>query len=109
MPFHLPILPYHHGDLAPAISKETILFHYGRHHKGYVDRLNELILGTPLVDSGLEAIVRNSPHGELFNNAAQAWNHTFYWQCLSPNPRDYMPSARLKLALEQNFGSLESF
>lgn len=108
MTFHLPILPYHHGDLAPAVSKETILFHYGRHHKGYVDKLNELIEGNPLRDAGLEAIVRNSS-GELFNNAGQAWNHTFFWQCLSPNPRDTKPSAALKAALDENFGSVEQF
>jgi Fe-Mn family superoxide dismutase len=108
MPFQLPILPYNHGDLAPAISKETILFHYGRHHKGYVNKTNELLKGTPIKDANLEAIVRNST-GELFNNAAQAWNHTFYWQCLSPNPKDYKPSSALKRALESSFGSLEEF
>ena len=108
MTFHLPILPYHHGDLAPAISKETLLFHYGRHHKGYVDKLNELIAEHPLRDAGLEAIVRNST-GELFNNAGQAWNHTFFWQCLSPDPKDYKPSQPLKGALDQAFGSLEQF
>jgi superoxide dismutase, Fe-Mn family len=108
MPFHLPILPYQHGDLAPAISKETILFHYGRHHKGYVDKMNELLEGSPLKDSALEAIVRNSS-GELFNNAAQAWNHTFYWQCLSPDVKEYKPSSALQRALEDSFGSLSSF
>lgn len=107
--FHLPILPYHHGDLAPAISKETVLFHYGRHHKGYVDKLNQLIADSPaLEDARLEAIVRNS-QGELFNNAAQAWNHTFYWQCLSANPKDYKPSGALAQALQQQFGSIEKF
>lgn len=108
MPFQLPILPYNHGDLAPAISKETILFHYGRHHKGYVDKLNELLKGTPVKDANLEAIVRNST-GELFNNAAQAWNHTFYWQCLSPNPHDYKPSKLLSRAIEEAFGSMDQF
>lgn len=107
-PFHLPILPYNHGDLASAISKETILFHYGRHHKGYVDKLNELVEGTALEDARLEAIVRNS-QGELFNNAAQAWNHTFYWHCLSPEKKDHQPSALLQQAIAGSFGSLEGF
>ncbi len=108
MPFQLPILPYQHGDLAPAISKETILFHYGKHHKGYVEKLNELLQQSPVKDANLEAIVRNST-GDLFNNAAQAWNHTFYWQYLSANPKEYKPSAVLKKAVDEAFGSTESF
>jgi len=108
MPFHLPLLPFHHDDLAPVISKETILFHYGRHHKGYVEKVNALIKGSPLRESGLEAIVRNSS-GELFNNAAQAWNHTFYWQCLSSSSKDYVPSPHLKRAIEGSFGSVDTF
>ena len=82
MPHTLPELPYAMDALEPHISKETLEFHYGKHHATYVDKLNGLIEGTEFADAGLEDIVRKSSGG-IFNNAAQIWNHTFYWHCLS--------------------------
>ena len=83
MKHELPPLPYAADALAPHISRETLEYHHGKHHKAYVDKLNELIQGTEFENKTLEEIVRASS-GEIFNNAAQAWNHAFYWQCLSP-------------------------
>ena len=87
-PIALPRLPYAEDALAPVISARTLEFHYGKHHKTYVDTLNKLIAGTELADQPLEAIVRASAgkadKTKIFNNAAQAWNHAFYWRCLKP-------------------------
>src|SRR5688572_29595363 len=83
MKHELPPLPYAADALAPHISRETLEFHHGKHHRAYVDKLNGLIEGTPYADMSLEDIVRQSS-GDVFNNAAQAWNHAFYWKCLSP-------------------------
>ncbi len=80
----LPDLPYAKDALEPHISRETLEFHYGKHHNTYVEKLNGLIKGTEWADASLEDIVRGSSGG-VFNNAAQVWNHTFYWHCLSPN------------------------
>src|SRR5216683_91346 len=87
--FTLPKLPYAEDALAPIISAKTISFHYGKHHKAYVDKLNELIEGTPYADMSLEDIIKKSAKDEkakkIFNNAAQAWNHDFYWHSMTAN------------------------
>ncbi len=80
----MPELPFAMDALQPHISKETLEYHYGKHHKTYVTNLNKLIEGTPNADKSLEDIIKSS-EGGLFNNAAQVWNHSFYWNCLSPN------------------------
>jgi Fe-Mn family superoxide dismutase len=84
MTHELPPLPYAMDALAPHISGETLEYHYGKHHKTYVDNLNKLIPGTEFENLSLEDIVRKASGG-VFNNAAQIWNHTFYWNCLAPN------------------------
>ena len=84
MSFSLPELPYAMDALQPHISKETLEFHYGKHHKGYLDKLNAAVPGTKFENATLEEVVRGS-EGGVFNNAAQIWNHTFYWNYLSPN------------------------
>src|SRR5690554_8079719 len=80
----LPALPYGYEDLAPHISKETLEYHHDKHHNTYVVNLNNLVAGTDYEGKTLEEIIKTSSGG-LFNNAAQVWNHTFYWNCLSPN------------------------
>lgn len=84
MSFELPALPYAKDALAPHISAETIEYHYGKHHQTYVTNLNNLIKGTAFEGKSLEEIIRSS-EGGVFNNAAQVWNHTFYWNCTAPN------------------------
>jgi Fe-Mn family superoxide dismutase len=84
MKHELPELPYPSNALEPHISAETLAFHHGKHHRTYVDKLNELIPGTPYEKMALEEIIR-SASGGIFNNAAQIWNHSFYWNCLSPD------------------------
>lgn len=105
--FTLPILPYEHGALAPVISRSTIDFHYGKHLQTYIDNLNKLIEGTPLEQAGLETIVK-SADGAVFNNAAQTWNHTFYFNTFSPLARQ-KPGGKLLQALEKTWGSFEEF
>jgi len=87
-PFTLPPLPYPENALSPAISAQTVGFHYGKHHQGYVNKLNELVVGTPLADQPLEAVIKatagQADQTAMFNNAAQVWNHTFYWNSLRP-------------------------
>ena len=83
MAFELPALPYAKDALAPHISAETLEFHHGKHHKTYVDKLNGLVPGTEFEGKSLEDVIKTSSGG-VFNNAAQIWNHTFYWHCLSP-------------------------
>lgn len=107
MPFSLPELPYAIDALAPHISKETLEYHYGKHHQTYVTNLNNLTKGTEYEDSSLEEIIRES-EGGLFNNAAQVWNHTFYWHCLSPNGGGE-PTGDLKAKIDEDFGSFEAF
>ena len=85
MEHKLPELPYAKNALAPHLSEETLEFHYGKHHAAYVAKLNGLIPGTEFASATLEDIVRNAPAGGVFNNAAQIWNHSFYWNCLSPS------------------------
>ena len=107
MAIELPALPYARDALAPHISAETLDYHYGKHHKTYVDKLNELIAGTEFADLGLEDIVRRS-QGGMINTAAQVWNHTFYWNCLSPNGGGE-PSGKLADAINKAFGSFAQF
>ncbi|CAM5790546.1 superoxide dismutase [Fe] [Castellaniella caeni] len=107
MAFTLPQLPYALDALAPHISKETLEFHYGKHHQGYVTNLNKAIEGTELASLSLEDIIRKSTGG-VFNNAAQVWNHTFYWNSLSPNGGGE-PSGALRSAIEAKWGSVDAF
>jgi superoxide dismutase, Fe-Mn family len=107
----LPPLPYEQNALQPVISANTIGFHYGKHHKTYVDTLNKLIAGTPFGDMPLEKIVKESSgqadHAAVFHNAAQAWNHAFYWKCLKPKGGGEPPAA-LKRLMEGCFGGVEA-
>jgi Fe-Mn family superoxide dismutase len=108
MAIELPPLPYADDALAPHISEQTISFHYGKHHAAYVNNLNGLIDGTDLADVSLEEIVRTATPGALFNNAAQVWNHTFYWNCMSPKGGGG-PTGDLAAAIESSFGSIDAF
>ncbi len=107
MSIELPALPYAQDALEPHISRETLEFHYGKHHNTYVVKLNGLIDGTPDADKSLEEIVQNSSGG-VFNNAAQIWNHTFYWHCLSPNGGGE-PAGAVADAINGAFGSFAEF
>ncbi len=107
MAFELPKLPYEPDSLAPFISAETIEYHYGKHHQAYVNNLNGLISGTGFENSDLESIIRKAD-GPVFNNAAQIWNHTFYFESFSKNGSK-IPSGRLSDAINSSFGSFESF
>jgi len=107
MTFELPALPYAKDALAPHISVETIEYHYGKHHQTYVTNLNNLIPGTEFEGLSLEEIVKKSSGG-IFNNAAQVWNHTFYWHSLSPNGGGE-PTGALASAINSTFGSFEKF
>jgi superoxide dismutase, Fe-Mn family len=101
----LPPLPYAKDALEPYMSRETLDYHYGKHHKAYVDKVNNLIGGTEFGDASLEELVAESA-GEIFNNAAQVWNHTFFWNCLSP--RRQSPGREISRALEA-LGGFASF
>ena len=111
MSITLPPLPYADNALDPVISANTLSFHYGKHHKAYVDNLNKLIAGTPLEGQSLEAIIKESAgkadKAGIFNNSAQIWNHTFYWNSLKPNGGGTPPAALAKL-IERDFGSLDN-
>ncbi|MDR3653500.1 MAG: superoxide dismutase [Paludibacter sp.] len=107
MKFSLPELPYAHNALEPIISEKTISFHYGKHHQTYVNNLNGLIVGTEFENSDLEAIVKKS-EGPIFNNAAQVWNHTFYFFSLTPN-KGSVPSDKLIKAINTGWDSLDNF
>ncbi|MCL6417544.1 superoxide dismutase [Fe] [Aestuariirhabdus sp. Z084] len=107
MAIELPALPYEKNALEPHISQETLEFHYGKHHNTYVVKLNGLIEGTDFEGKDLETIVKSSDGG-VFNNAAQIWNHTFYWNSLSPNGGG-APSGPLADAINATFGSFEAF
>jgi len=107
MSFTLPALPYAKNALEPHISAETLDYHYGKHHQTYVDKLNGMVEGTEHAGQSLEQIIRNSSGG-LFNNAAQVWNHSFYWNCLSPNGGG-KPEGALADAIDRDFGSFENF
>jgi Fe-Mn family superoxide dismutase len=107
MAIELPALPYAQDALAPHISAETLEYHYGKHHKTYVDKLNGLIAGTENENKSLEDIIKTSSGG-IFNNAAQVWNHTFYWNCLSPKGGS-APTGTIAEAINKQFGSFEEF
>lgn len=107
MEHKLPELPYPMNGLHPVISKETIEYHYGKHHQTYVNTLNKLIIGTEYEDMGLEDIIKKSS-GAIFNNAAQIFNHTFYWNCMRPDGGGE-PAGKLAEAINENFGSFGSF
>lgn len=107
MAITLPALPYAQDALAPHISAETLEYHYGKHHNTYVVKLNGLIEGTEFDGKSLEDIVKTSSGG-VFNNAAQIWNHTFYWNCLAPNAGG-APTGAVAAAIDSAFGSFEEF
>jgi superoxide dismutase, Fe-Mn family len=107
MAFELPSLPYAKDALAPTISAETLEFHHGKHHNAYVTNLNNLIGGTEFEGKSLEDIITTSSGG-IFNNAAQVWNHTFYWNCLSPNGGGE-PTGAIADAIAATFGDFASF
>ncbi|QHB32517.1 superoxide dismutase [Fe] [Yersinia canariae] len=107
MSFELPALPYAQNALEPHISAETLEYHYGKHHNTYVVNLNNLIKDTEFAGKSLEEIVKTSSGG-IFNNAAQVWNHTFYWHCLSPNGGGE-PTGKVAEAINKSFGSFAEF
>ena len=107
MEHKLPELPYAKEALAPSISAETLEYHYGKHHRAYVDNINKLIVGTEFENLPLEEIVKKASSG-IFNNAAQVWNHTFYWSCLSPKGGG-QPSGALAAAIAKDLGSFDQF
>ncbi|MDT7525535.1 MULTISPECIES: superoxide dismutase [Fe] [Idiomarinaceae] len=107
MAFELPALPYAKDALEPHISAETIEYHYGKHHQTYVTKLNDAVAGTDLESQSLEDIIKSSKGG-VFNNAAQVWNHTFYWHCLSPNGGGE-PTGAVADAINAAFGSFAKF
>jgi superoxide dismutase, Fe-Mn family len=112
MPYELPDLPYLEDALEPYYSAQTIGFHYGKHHKTYVDNLNKLVGGTDLDGMSLEELVRKTvgvPQSTaVFNNAAQVWNHTFFWNCMKPNGGG-APESEVARRLSEAFGGMESF
>ena len=107
MNFELPLLPFAMDALEPFISEQTLDFHYGKHHLTYVNNLNKLIVGTKFEKSSLEEIIQTADGG-IFNNAAQVWNHTFYWNCMSPKGGGE-PAGKLLEAIKNEFGSFEEF
>ncbi|MCA9553765.1 MAG: superoxide dismutase [Myxococcales bacterium] len=107
MAFTLPELPYSKDALAPHISAETLEYHHGKHHAKYVETLNSLTEGTDNANKSLEELIK-STSGKLFNQAAQVWNHTFYWNCLSPNGGG-APTGKIADAINEAFGSFETF
>ena len=110
-PFTLPPLPWAENALDPVISSKTIGLHYGKHHRTYVTKLNELVAGTPMADLPLEEVIKQSAGGKnqkVFNNAAQTWNHTFFWNCLKPNGGG-KPSGALAAAIDKDLGGYDAF
>lgn len=108
MAFTLPALPYAKNALAPHISEETLEYHYGKHHQTYVNNLNKLVIGTEYESLSLEEIIKKTSAGGIFNNAAQVWNHTFYWNCLSPDGGNE-PTGSLADVIAKTFGSFSVF
>ena len=110
-PFTLPPLPWDQGALEPVMSARTIGLHYGKHHKTYVDKLNELVAGTRLADLPLEQVIAEAAgdkeKSKIFNNAAQHWNHSFFWQCLKPGGGK--PSDELARRIDADFGGFDAF
>jgi Fe-Mn family superoxide dismutase len=107
MPFELPKLPYAKTDLAPYLSEETFNFHYEKHHNAYVTNLNKLTEGKPEAKKSLEELVKTT-EGGLFNNAAQVWNHTFFWSCMKKGGGGE-PKGKLADAIKKDFGSFDEF
>ena len=107
MAFELPPLPFAMDALEPFISKRTLEFHYGKHHQAYVNNLNNLVPGTEFEGKSLEDIIKKSSGG-VFNNGAQVWNHTFYWNCLAPNAGG-APTGTVEDAIVESFGSFDGF
>jgi Fe-Mn family superoxide dismutase len=107
MSFKLPDLPYAQNALAPHISEETLQFHYGKHHAGYVTKLNNAIEGSGFEGKTLEEIITNADPGGLFNNAAQIWNHTFYWHSMSPKQTEV--HGKVADAINESFGDFDTF
>jgi Fe-Mn family superoxide dismutase len=112
MAFELPPLPYSKDALSPHMSSETLDLHHDKHHRGYVDTLNDLVAGTSLADSSLEEIIRatanDAAKASIFNNAAQAWNHEFFWHSMRPNGGG-KPSGDLLARIERGFGGFDKF
>jgi superoxide dismutase, Fe-Mn family len=109
MPFELPPLPYAKDALGPHMSEQTLDFHYGKHHQAYVNTLNQLVEGTENERRSLEEIILAAEPGTpLFNNAGQAWNHNFFWHCMTPGGGGE-PGGELKTAVEESFGSVDKF
>jgi Fe-Mn family superoxide dismutase len=112
MAIELPPLPYSKDALAPVISAQTLEFHYGKHHQAYVTNLNKFIAGTDLASADLETIIRkvagDPQKAGIFNNAAQVWNHSFYWNCLKPNGGG-VPGGTIGVKIKADFGSFEKF
>ena len=108
MKHELPDLPYAHNALEPHISAETLEFHHDKHHNAYVTNLNNMIEGTEFADMSLEEIVTSAPAGGIFNNAAQVWNHTFYFNCMGPNAGGN-PTGKVADAIDSAFGSFADF
>jgi Fe-Mn family superoxide dismutase len=112
MAIELPPLPFERTALEPHISGETIDYHYGKHHKAYVDKLNELVAGTPFADMSLEQVIRHASgdkaQQKIFNNAAQAWNHTFFWNCLAPGAGGE-PGGELAKRIDAELGGYDKF
>src|SRR5260221_13556154 len=108
MAIELPPLPYEMNALEPHISRETLEYHYGKHHQAYVTNLNNLIQNTELAHKSLEDIIKSAGPGGIFNNSAQVWNHTFYWHCLSPKGGN-TPTGKLADLINKTFGSFETF
>ena len=107
MKHELPPLPYAKDALAQVLSEETLNYHYGKHERAYIDNVNKLIEGTPFADMTLEEIVQKADGG-LFNNAAQAWNHTFFWNCMMKDGGQ-APQGELRAKIDRDFGSYEKF
>ena len=110
--FTLPPLPYSEGALAPVISANTLSFHYGKHHKAYVDNLNKLVAGTEFESATLEKIIKDTAgkpdKAGIFNNAAQVWNHTFYWSCLKPGAGG-KPTGKIAQMIDSDLGGYDKF
>jgi Fe-Mn family superoxide dismutase len=107
MPHTLPTLPYALDALQPWLSQETLTYHYGKHHMAYVNNLNKLVVGTEFAESSLEEIIRTAK-GSIYNNAAQIWNHTFYWLSLAPKAGG-KPDGKISDAINAKWGSFEAF
>lgn len=108
MEHQLPQLPYATDALAPHMSKETFEYHYAKHHQAYVTNLNNLIKGNEFENLDLEAIIKKAPAGGIYNNAAQVWNHSFFWNCLKPNGGG-VPAGALAAAIDAKWGSFDEF